>query len=77
MTQASALESVLYIMHIIDIPELIHNTIAKLGDDTPILAVGKNHEEAIRNLLPSVNEVKSSVHINFTNKRDQYPYQYK
>lgn len=72
-------------MYTSDIPKLEHDTIATFADDTAILAIGKNHEEAARKLQISVNKISNwskqwrikmneskSVHINFTNKKKEY-----
>lgn len=63
----------------------MHNAIATFADDTALLALGKDHEVATRNLQICVNQVNNwikcwgiklneikSIHSNFTNIRDQY-----
>lgn len=82
--QGSVLGPILYLIYTRDIPQFEQDTIATFADDTAILAVGKNHEEAANKLQTSVNQINNwtkrwriklnetkSVHINFTNKSEQ------
>jgi hypothetical protein len=41
-----------------DIPTLENDTIATFADDTAILTVGKNNEEATEKLQTAVNQIK-------------------
>lgn len=83
--QGSVLGPVLYLLYTSDIPALENNTIATFADDTAIMAVGSTHAEAAEKVQVAVNEIhdwtrkwriklneSKSVHINFTNKKDQY-----
>ena len=83
--QGSVLGPVLYLLYTSDIPDLDHNIMATFADDTAIIAVGKNHEEAARKLQTSIDQINTwrkrwriklneskSIHVNFTNKQKQY-----
>jgi hypothetical protein len=82
--QGSVLGPTLYLIYTSDIPQLEHDTIATFADDTAVLAIGKDHEEAANKLQTSINQISNwtkrwrikmneskSVHINFTNKSGQ------
>jgi hypothetical protein len=56
--QGSVLGPVLYLLYTCDIPTLENDTIATFADDTAILTVGKNNEEATEKLQTAVNQIK-------------------
>jgi GTPase SAR1 family protein len=83
--QGSVLGPTLYLLYTSDIPKPEGVTVGTFADDSAILAVGENIEEASCKLQQAVNEVSSwtkrwriklngtkSVHVNFTNKKVQY-----
>ncbi|KAL1487554.1 hypothetical protein ABEB36_015773 [Hypothenemus hampei] len=83
--QGSVLGPVLYLVYTSDIPKLENDTIATFADDTAIMAVGNDHEEAAKQLQSSVNKITNwtkqwriklnetkSIHVNFTNKKKQH-----
>lgn len=83
--QGSVLGPVLYLLYTSDIPSLEYETIATFADDTAIMAVGKNHEEATEKLQTSIDRINiwtntwriklnenKSVHVDFTNKQKQH-----
>lgn len=83
--QGSVLGPVLFLLYTSDIPNPEQNVTATFADDTAILAVGNDHEQARRKLQSSVNQVyewtkkwriklneTKSVHVNFTNQRKQH-----
>ena len=76
---------VLYLIYTSDIPKLEHDTIATFADDTAIMAVGNDHQEAARNQQTSANKINNwtkkwliklneanSAHVNFTKKIGQH-----
>jgi hypothetical protein len=76
---------VLYLIFTSDIPQPAGTTVATFADDTAILAVGANVEEATKKLQPAANSINNwtkkwliklnadkSKHVNFTNKRCRY-----
>lgn len=79
--QGSVLGPILYLLYTSDIPVLEHETIATFADDTAVIAVGKNHEDAAEKLQASIDKINTwtkawriklnetkSVHIDFTNR---------
>lgn len=51
ITQGSVLVPVLYLLYTQNIPNFYHNFIGKFADDTEMLGVGKNSEEADKKLV--------------------------
>lgn len=83
--QGSVLGPFLYTLYTCDIPKTEHDIIATFADDTGILSVGDTHQEAAEKAQESINKINlwtqqwkinlnksKSVHINFTNKKEQY-----
>jgi hypothetical protein len=83
--QVSALGPVLYLIFTSDIPQPAGITVATFADDTTILAVGADVEEATEKLQHAADSINNwtkqwliklnkdkSKHVNFTNKRCQY-----
>lgn len=84
--QGSVLGPVLYLLFTCDLPKTEDTTIATFADDTAILAVGNNIEEATAHLQVACNQMNDwtkkwrlklnelkSVHMNFTNKNIRNP----
>lgn len=79
--QGSILGPILYLLYTSDLPHLQDTTVATFADDTAIMAVGRNIDEATRKLQIAsdailewtkkwkikLNEMKS-VHVTFTNR---------
>lgn len=83
--QGSVLGPVLYLLYTCDIPTFKNGTIATFADDTAIMAIGDNHSQSTQKVQSAVNRIvewtdkwriklneSKSVHIDFTNKREQY-----
>lgn len=84
--QGSVLGPILYLLFTSDFPQLENVTVATFADDTALLAVGSNIDEATnklqqandqiyhwtRNWKIKLNEMKS-VHVNFTNRNIENP----
>lgn len=83
--QGSVLGPFLYILFTYDLPTLSENTVATFADDTAVLAVGENSEDAADKLQTAISLIErwtnkwkininenKSVHINFTNKKTMY-----
>ena len=83
--QGSVLGPVLYLIHTSDIPQPVGTTVATFADDTAILAVGTDVEEATEKLQHAADSINNwtkqwhiklntdkSKHVNFTNKRCRY-----
>lgn len=79
--QGSILGPLLYVLYTRDIPEVENVTIATFADDTALLSVGANVDEATHKLQIASDKIESwtklwklklneakSIHINFTNK---------
>jgi folylpolyglutamate synthase/dihydropteroate synthase len=76
---------VLYLLYIYDVPQTANTKAAIFADETAVMAVGENIEEATDKLQQAINAVNSwikqwciilneikSVHVNFTNRRVGY-----
>lgn len=57
VSQGSVLGPVLYLLYTSDIPDLDHETIATFADDTAVITVGSDHEEAAEKLQTSINKI--------------------
>jgi hypothetical protein len=78
--QGSVLGPVLYLLYTCDVPQTANTKILTFADNTAIMAVGENIEEATDKLQQAINAINSwtkqwriilnkitSVHVNFTN----------
>jgi hypothetical protein len=83
--QGSVLGSVLFLIFTRDIPQAAGTTVANFADDTSILAVGADVEEATEKLQHAADSIinwtkqwliilnaDKSKHVNFTNQRCRY-----
>ena len=80
MPQGSVLGPVFYLIYTTDLPQPAETTVATFADDTAIMAVGGDVEEATDKLQRAANEINNctrqwliklkadkSIHVNFTN----------
>jgi hypothetical protein len=57
--QGSALGPVLYLLYTCDVPQTANTKIATFADDTAVMAVGENIEEATDKLQQAINAINS------------------
>jgi hypothetical protein len=57
--QGSVLGPVLYLLYTYDVPQTANTKIATFADDTSVMAVGENIEEATDKLQQAINAINS------------------